>query len=156
MDELNFDERVLDFVWDFVRFMECGVAVAAIKVAGERGNAIRRMMAEIMVELIEEHYGIPDDPKEALLALVSPFAEARLDGDVLEVRDCRLCYSAYLKDVAKEKELEIIRKVPPCPFKAVFDVLASKRGWDVTLKPLETPLSGETEPGSCRQKLVEG
>ncbi|WP_148679734.1 hypothetical protein [Methanopyrus kandleri] len=138
--------------WEFVRAMECAMAVATVRLFGERGNAARRVMARIMAELLEED--LPDDPREALIELLEPFAEVELEGDELRVKGCRLCYSSLIRDVADPEELETIRQVPPCPFILLFDELAKRKGWDVRPRPEATPLSGETEPGSCVQWLV--
>ncbi|WP_456481257.1 hypothetical protein [Methanopyrus sp.] len=140
--------------WKFVRVMECAMAVATVRLFGERGNAARRVMAGIMAELLEED--LPDAPKEALLELLEPFAEVELEGDELRVDNCRLCYSSLMREVADREELEVIRQVPPCPFVLLFNELAERKGWDVLLKPEATPLSGETEPGSCVLRLEKG
>ncbi|WP_457620053.1 hypothetical protein [Methanopyrus sp.] len=138
--------------WEFVRAMECAMVVATVRLFGERGNAARRVMAGIMAELLEED--LPDDPREALIEMLEPFAEVELKEDELRVENCRLCYSSLIRDVADPEELETIRRVPPCPFILLFEELAERKGWDVRLKPEATPLSGETEPGSCVQRLV--
>ncbi|WP_456454265.1 hypothetical protein [Methanopyrus sp.] len=138
--------------WEFVRAMECAITLATVRLFGERGNATRRVMARIMVELL--HEDLPDDPREALIELLEPFAEVELEEDELRVEGCRLCYSSLIRDVADPEELKIIRQVPPCPFVLLFNELAKRKGWDVRMKPEVTPLSGETEPGSCVQRLI--
>ncbi len=139
--------------WDFVRMMECALAVASVRLFGERGNALRRVMGEIMAEMLKDR--VPDDPREALRELLEPLAEVEIDGDEVRVKECRVCYSAMLLDVATESELDTIRRVVPCPIVNLFNQLAELKGWNVRLEPEVTPLSGETDPGSCVQRLQE-
>ncbi len=139
--------------WDFVRMMECALAVASVRLFGERGNALRRVMGEIMAEMLKDR--VPDDPREALRELLEPLAEVEIDENEVRVKKCRVCYSAMLLDVATESELDTIRRVVPCPIVNLFNQLAELRGWNVRLEPEATPLSGETEPGSCVQRLQE-
>jgi hypothetical protein len=137
--------------WEFVRMLECAMAVANVRLFGERGNAARRVMGRIMAELISDR--VPDDPREALLSILEPLAEVELDGNRVRVSGCRVCYSPLLLDVATDREIEVIRKVVPCNVVNLFNSLAELKGWNVRLKPERTPLSGDTEPGSCVQRL---
>ncbi|MEO2241158.1 MAG: hypothetical protein ABGY09_03715 [Euryarchaeota archaeon] len=137
--------------WEFVRMLECAMAVANVRLFGERGNAARRIMGKIMAELVSDR--LPDDPREALLRILEPLAEVKLDGDRVRVEGCRVCYSNLLLDVATDREMKVIRKVVPCNVVNLFNSLAELKGWNVRLRPERTPLSDDTEPGSCVQRL---
>ena len=139
---------------DLMRAVMCSVTVAYVRLFGRRGNAARRVSFRILAEILKDR--VPDDPMEALLEILEPVAEVEVDGDELRVRDCVMCMCRFLPEVATEEELEIIQRIVPCPIVNVYEQLAEIKGWGARLVPVKTPSSGDTEPGSCVQRLEEG
>ncbi|MEO2240794.1 MAG: hypothetical protein ABGY09_01850 [Euryarchaeota archaeon] len=138
---------------ELMRAVMCSITVACVRLFGRRGNATRRISFRIMAEILRNR--VPDDPREALLEIMEPIAEVELDGDELRVRDCVMCMCGFLPEVATEEEMEIIQEIVPCPVVNLYEQLAELKGWDVRLVPVRTPSSGDTEPGSCVQRLEE-